>query len=235
MTSENVMNDENRKLRAEFARRKLDPGMLLRVPFEDIAQENELLKELLEWVEHYETCRNRTLMEVDGFLYPPVFPDNDPDSDWFRFELWMQGRPTSFVLRERLPDSIVKLDLDTVSDEELSEKLAFFIEILSYHDIEVDFYDRVPDRLVFEQLLRELDEEFDLMAGGTCHLDGCTGFCPECFQRPWCEQGTSSCWDEDHELGRMFLVEPVQRYVSATPFSLEILEQFHDQDDDLPF
>jgi len=230
--SDKSIFEENKLLKEEFRKRNLDPQELYRLPFEDIGQENDFLRDLLAWVEHFEACQSRTLMEIDGFKHPPVYPDYDPDSDWFRFELWIQGKPTSYFLRERLPKSILEVDADELSDDEIESRLSFFIEILSYHDIEVDFYGLIPDRLTFEYLLQEIDEEYDLMAGGTYHLDGCSGFCPDCFQRPWCDQGLNSCWDEDREIGKMAMPDSVQRYVSATPFSLSILEKCQTEDDD---
>jgi len=62
------------------------------------------------------------------------------------------------------------------------------------------------------------------MIGLPCwHLDGCTGYCPECFQRPWCEQGCDSCWKEDKEAGCSVFPDSVKRYVSVSPMSLAIL------------
>ena len=46
--------------------------------------------------------------------------------------------------------------------------------------------------------------------------------CPDCFQRPWCDNGHSR-WDEDEEAGYMVFPERIRPYVSVVP-SVEELE-----------
>jgi len=85
--------------------------------------------------------------------------------------------------------------------------------------------------LVGNNLLGVLDEEFDLLDTGWWHVDGCSGYCPDCFQRPWCEFGIQSRWQEDEKLGKMFLTESVRRYVPASPQSLAILRIYQEKED----
>jgi hypothetical protein len=96
--------------------------------------------------------------------------------------------------------------------------------------LSVDLNEGVPPRLIYEHLLEVIEEEFELL-GGVWHLDGCTGYCPGCFQRPWCEFGTNSCWSEDEEAGCMVFPENVKRYVSASPVSLTILRRAQEEED----
>ncbi|MCB0185546.1 MAG: hypothetical protein KDE31_14860, partial [Caldilineaceae bacterium] len=83
----------------------------------------------------------------------------------------------------------------------------------------------LPLRLLYEHLLEILEEDFDILFSGMWHIDGCSGYCPGCFQRPWCDFGQSSCWREDEEAGQLALIDVVQRYVSASPVSLPLLQQ----------
>jgi len=85
--------------------------------------------------------------------------------------------------------------------------------------------------LRYMHLLETLDEEFEIIVDGSWHLDGCTGYCPDCFQRPWCESGCQSCWPEDEEAGKMFLIDPVKRYLSPSRISLEILQKLQAEED----
>lgn len=63
-------------------------------------------------------------------------------------------------------------------------------------------------------------------------MDGCSGYCPDCYQRPWCETGRSSCWTEDEKIGEMYLPDSVRKYVSASPVSLEILSKYQAEEDE---
>lgn len=78
-------------------------------------------------------------------------------------------------------------------------------EILAKHHVIVDLQEGVPTRLVYSYLCRELRPcAFeDLSDGSFCHLTACTGYCPGCFQRPWCDLGLEDTWPEDEEAGRM--------------------------------
>jgi len=97
--------------------------------------------------------------------------------------------------------------------------------------VSVSFLEDIPPRLAYSHLLEALDEEFDTLEAGFWYLDGCTGYCPGCFQRPWCEFGTQSCWPEDEEAGEIHLIDPVKKYVSPTPFSLTLLQKFQAEED----
>lgn len=216
---------ENKSLRREFAIRDLDPEAICHLDPDDPVRENHLLKELLAWVDAYRELGNRQRMEEEGFDFPPVEPDLDPEADWLVFERWMAGLPTSLELGD---PSEFFLNPDAMDDEEIAAQLKDIAEMLERHSILIDLLSRnIPVRLVYEQL-RELLSEFSLPlipndGGGAWHIDGCSGCCPECFQRPWCESGWENVWPEDLELGRMALPECLENYVCATPFSLELL------------
>jgi len=112
---------------------------------------------------------------------------------------------------------------DDLTDDEIDEELDQLIAALDKLHFAVDFQDELPPRLVYEQLYDMLEDKFDLIVGGWWHLDGCTGYCPDCLRRPWCEQGCNSCWNEDEEAGYMVFPDKLKSYVSPSPMSLEIL------------
>ncbi|MEK7728923.1 MAG: hypothetical protein AAB354_10950 [candidate division KSB1 bacterium] len=95
----------------------------------------------------------------------------------------------------------------------------------------MDLNAEVPPRLAYEHLLEALAEEIELLHGGTWHLDGCTEYCPGCFQRPWCETGNNLCWREDEAAGHMVFPENVKRYASPSPVSLTILRREQAEED----
>ena len=217
---------ENENLKNEFARRNLDLSQVWNPTPDDLELENEQLLDLLDWVEKYEECRSRTKMEKQGYDFPPISFCIDPDSDWLRFERWMAGKKIRGKLEEYLPDIYKPKKPDDLTDDEIYEELQQLVTFLEKRHFAVDYLDRgIPARLVYEELLDTLGDEFEQIAGGFWHLDGCTGTCPDCFQRPWCEAGGDLCWKEDEEAGCMLFPDYLKQYVSPSPVSLEILRQ----------
>jgi len=223
---------ENQSLKNEFAIRNLDLDQVFCATPEDLELENRRLNHLLDWVNKYNECGSRKDMEADGYLFPPIEPDFSPDNDWYLFERWMHGKPTRLKLSEQLGRPYIPKDADYLTDEVAKAELEFLSETLSEVGFCADFKEDIPPRLVYEHLVDLLYEEFDLIAEGCWHLDGCSGYCPGCFQRPWCEFGTKSCWREDEQAGEMFLIDSVRKYVSPSPVSLAILRQCQKEEDE---
>lgn len=44
-------------------------------------------------------------MKVEGYMFPPINPGIDPDTDWLIFERWMQGKPVRAKMKEQLASS----------------------------------------------------------------------------------------------------------------------------------
>lgn len=223
------INILNKSLKNEFKSRDLDLFQVWDANPENIEAENEQLSLLLEWVEMYEKDPNREILEEAGFKYPPVMPGISPDTDWMRFELWMHGGQVKYTLKEKFPDDFIFKNIDEISEDELEEEYDKILEILYIFDVYVEFHEQVPIRLAYEHVLENLDDSFTSLNGGSWHLDGCDGYCPTCFQRPWCEFGLSDYFPEDEKAGIMCLSDVVKPYVVATPFSLEILKKLHEQ------
>ena len=222
---------ENQNLKSEFAWRNLDLTQVWQPSPDDLELENRRLRYLLDWVEKYEECGSRQAMEAEGYDFPPIYPDIDPDSDWFRFRRWLMGKPIRKTAKSRLPRGLVLKSPDDLTDDEIVVILEKLTAGLGQIHLSVDLNEGVPPRLIYEHLLEVIEEEFELLGGGTWHLDGCTGYCPGCFQRPWCEFGANSCWSEDEEVGCMVFPDNVKRYVSPSPVSLTILRQAQAEED----
>lgn len=164
-------------------------------------------------------------MEAEGYDFPPIDPDFAPDNDWFLFERWMKGLPLRLRLIDQLAGVYSIKNPQDLDDATLASELELLTKALAKVRISVDLKMDVPLQLVYTYVLEQLPEEFILMVEGCMHLDGCSGYCPGCFQRPWCEFGTQSCWTEDEQIGEMYLTDTVRKYVSASPVSLEILRK----------
>ena len=222
---------ENQSLKNEFALLDLDLAQVWQPTRNDLELENRQLRDLLDWVTAFkEYGGNRKKMEAEGYRFPPLSFDIDPDEDWLRFRRWMAGRVIRGKLKSRLPFDFVVQELDQLTDEQILNELERLQSELERLHCSVDRGEEIPPRLLYENLLELLEEDCDFMMLGCWHLDGCSGYCPDCFQRPWCETGITSCWQEDEAAGYMVFPENVKKYVSPSPVSLEILRSYRDQE-----
>ncbi|MFQ5602724.1 MAG: hypothetical protein ACE5HS_05595 [bacterium] len=222
---------ENQSLKNEFKLRGLDLAEVFFPIPENLERENNILRHLLDWVQKYRECPDRKRMEADGYHFPPIDPDISPDDDWYRFELWMQGKPTRMRLIDQLPPNFTPIPPEHLTENGLQRELKHLQELLFEIHISVELNPDVPQRLIYEHLLELLHEKFELTQEGCWHVNGCSGYCPGCFQRPWCAAGTASCWTEDEEAGKMFLPPELKNYVSASPGSLQILQKLQAEED----
>ncbi len=222
---------ENKSIKKEFEIRDLDLSQVFTPTPDDLELENRKLKNLLEWVEKYSEYGSRKIMEAEGYEFPPIDFCISPDNDWFIFEKWMNGIPIRTNIKKLLPKGFSLKKPDDLNDEEVEselQKLEAFIEDTQFS---IAFNDGIPPRLVYEYLLEEIGEDYEMLVEGAWNLDGCSGYCPECFQRPWCDSGCKSSWPEDDEAGEMFLIESIKRFVSASPVSLKILKICQEEED----
>lgn len=222
---------ENKSLKMEFGLRNLDLSEVFCPTPNDLALENRRLKNLLEWVQKYSECRNRKVMESEGFKFPPVDPCISPEEDWYTFERWIYNIPTRATLKEQVPRTYSIRRPEELSNEEIQNKLPKLIEAIEKAGYILGINEGIPARLVYTYLYETLGEEFNILIEGGWVLDGCTGYCPDCFQRPWCASGGKFCWSEDKEEGKMFLIDSVKEYVSASPVSLQILKDAQEEED----
>lgn len=184
--------------------------------------ENRQLSCLLDWVRAYRVWPSRSQMERRGYDYPPVEPDLDPDTDWLRFEKWMRREPVSWNF---VSEFGAILDPVEATDDQVRAELERVTELLRTRSVLVAWQNGVPERLVLTFLRDTLAKtDFDIIGEGSrWHLDGCDGFCPGCFQRPWCDNGKESCWLEDEDAGKMVIPETTKPYAEGLLLSLEEL------------
>jgi hypothetical protein len=154
------------------------------LPLEEPTQRH-ILAELLRWVMAWRLCPDRAFLERMGFLYPPVDPGIDPDTDWLRFERWMRGEPLEWTYRQTFG---ALRDPETMTDAELARELELVLERLASRSVALSIPPEVPDRDLYEYLYRELASgSFEVCAQGTqTFLTGCSGDCEHCFQQRWC-------------------------------------------------
>ena len=220
---------ENRSLRRQFMQMGLDSRKVCPSLIGETGRENHLLNRLLDWVVSYKKTRSRGQMEINGYEFPPIKPECDPDTDWLLFENWVNGKPLTFSLGD-ISEFFRFKDLDKVSDKDVNSELDLIYELLEKRSIHITLQDNLPPKLEYEYLRDELkDDEYQYLAPGTIvNITGCTGYCPGCAQRPWCEQGQYKT-DDDIDAGKMVVPAIVMKYFNG---NLPKIEQLIDYDFD---
>jgi len=193
----------------------------------ELERETLLLRDLMDWVMKYKKLLNRKEMEAEGYDFPPVTPDIDPDTDWLLFENWINGKPTTMSLGDINEFFRIK-DVDKVTDNEINCELDTIYDLLAKCSICIELAEELPPKLEYNYLREELnDEDFQHLAPGmTIHIDGCSCYCPGCVQRPWCERGITK-FDEDVEAGKMVVPPEVNKYLKSELPPLEKLQDYY--------
>lgn len=225
---------DNEKLKAIFRKMDLDLEAIFQYTPRDLALENRRMESLLKFVEKFEECQSWEVMELIDMPFPPVHPCISPESDRHRFELWLAGKPTIQNLTEQLGNTFHIKPLEEIPPAAIEEELEKLTKALATKGHYIGLRDGIPPELVYKEVLAWIGKDHIVMGGGGYGgwtFDGCTGYCPGCFQRPWCDTGNSSCWTEDEEAGKMFLIEELQKYVSPSPQSLSIIQELQAEED----
>lgn len=79
---------------------------------------------------------------------------------------------------------------ESMSEEELSEKLDDISRIFSDHGIEFGFNNDLPSKALYKHLVEDYIQndmiDGSVSAGFGWILDGCSGVCEDCFQKEYC-------------------------------------------------
>lgn len=198
----------------------------------DLDSENRRLEHLLDFVKRYQQYGSQEVMKkVEGeFIYPPIYPGISPWSDWTCFERWIQGKPVrepllnQFSLHEKFRPAA------DIPDSEIEAETDRLISYIRKTGNGISLNDGIPIRLVYSNLMEWIKEPHEFGGGWT--FDGCSGYCPGCFQRPWCETGNSSCWPEDEEIQKIHYTEELKKFVSSSPQSYSIISKLQAAEDE---
>lgn len=75
-----------------------------------------------------------------------------------------------------------------LSDKELEEQYTRIEQLLNEHNIVIELQPDLPLRLAYKYLIEDvLTRKYTFIKGMTLHLDGCDGYCPDCFQLDYCK------------------------------------------------
>ena len=225
----------NHLLKKEFERLGLDLEPVFHFTPLDLDLENRRLESLLDFVKRYQQYGSQeTMKAVEGkFIFPPIHPGINPWSDWYRFERWMRGESVREAIVNQFPIHEKFLPEAELDDDQIESETQRLIETIEATGNGISLEDGIPARLLYRHLMEWIGEPHELFGpgGGGWYYDGCTGYCPGCFQRPWCEAGNSSCWPEDEEAGKIYYTEELEPYVSPSPQSFSIISKLQARED----
>lgn len=183
-----------RHLEAWFERRGLSLENICRPVSPDPCHRARQMQTMQRFVKAYEETPSRDALQKRGFPYPPVEPGFDPDSDWELFERWIGHEPTEWTYTEVFGAPPPSEQLD---DKQLGLELDRMLYNLESSHVAVSFEDEAPQRAVYSYLLELLEEPIQFTADGVWTvIDGCSGYCPECFIKEWCD---ANSYDSDDE------------------------------------
>jgi len=86
-----------------------------------------------------------------------------------------------------------------LNDEELEDKLDDIEDIFMDNNIFLDLVEKCPDRIIYKYILNEVLSDKIAVSRPTdlrYHISGCDGWCPDCFQQPYCDTW-KDIWDEN--------------------------------------
>lgn len=184
----------NRGLRRWFTSRGLPLEEVWSPSTDDPEQQNRELERLQRWVESWTEFRHRDSLVVRGFEEPPVTGSGDLEQRWSCFVRWTGLEPEDPTIRRAFEGRELP---DHLSQEELVRQIDQMLDILEERKVAVSLHRGVPLELIHTFLSMALEEEF--VPGFFNVLDGCDGYCPGCFQRPWCETGLEGHWPLEDE------------------------------------
>jgi hypothetical protein len=154
---------------------------------ERLKEENELLKKQLGVDKNTFFISDQVTPEIENQFLRNISDFEEAD------------RLPKRTIRTLFPDGFELPSADSMTPRELNAKLNQILLILEDHGICLDLIGKVPDSVIYKFILQDaLNDEIplELPEGFRCHIDGCDGYCPECFQRPYCETGKDP-WPED--------------------------------------
>ena len=87
---------------------------------------------------------------------------------------------------------------DQLSQKQLKAKLDHLLEIMAEHNMFCEFAGDLPDDIAYNHLSQEfLFEVEQIMPDGwVLHINGCDGWCPDCFQLDYCTSWKDT-WTEE--------------------------------------
>ncbi len=107
------------------------------------------------------------------------------------------------TIRSLFPPDFVFPPLEKMGEMELEHKIESIKSILMDHGILLELSPALPPDLTYAYIVEEMLPESvhrDIPEGSAVHFTGCGGWCPECFQKEYCETRKEE-WPETQSSG----------------------------------
>jgi len=90
---------------------------------------------------------------------------------------------------------------DKLHSQELEAKFNELLDIMAEHDFYYELVEDLPIEIGYKYLVEEFlfEEEQVLPKGWRCHVNGCGGYCPGCFQLDYCKIWSETWTKEELE------------------------------------
>ena len=125
-------------------------------------------------------------------------PESEPVS---RHLLFIEDIGPRRTIRSLFSPDFVFPPLEKMGEMELEHKIESIKSILMDHGILLELWPALPPDLTYAYIVEEMLPESvhrDIPEGSAVHFTGCGGWCPECFQKEYCETRKEE-WPETAE------------------------------------
>ncbi|HUI91277.1 MAG TPA: hypothetical protein VLX68_03420 [Chitinivibrionales bacterium] len=93
-------------------------------------------------------------------------------------------------VRTLFPEDFKFPPASSMSRKQLSDKIKEIVRVLTMHDIQFGFANKLPDKVLYKYLVEDFIPNESVgtygNAGFTFVIDGCDGACEDCFQKNYC-------------------------------------------------
>jgi len=138
--------------------------------------ENELLKEKLglsDFCSYF--AKNMNPLSLNRFL---------------KHILFMEDIGPQKSIRSLFPPDTTFPPVEDMGETELTRRVEFLEDVLSDNGILLELSPALPPAETYKYIVEEMLSEFipcSIPERGAIHFTGCGGWCPDCFQKEYCE------------------------------------------------
>ena len=104
------------------------------------------------------------------------------------------------TIKSLFPEDFSFPDVTTIATQDLNDLLDDIYCILNQNNVEISLVGKLPERLIYQYLIKEVipnEVTYAMQYDGFVHIiDGCDGYCPECFQKDYCKTSEEIDWDD---------------------------------------
>lgn len=137
---------------------------------------------------------NRILKEKLGLSAGSSYFADDMDplilNKFLRHILFVEDIGPRKPIRSLFPYDITFPPIELMDETKLQEKLQLIENILMENGVLIELAPTLPATMTYKYILEEMMGELIpcvIPEGAAIHFNGCGGWCPDCFQKEYCE------------------------------------------------